>query len=282
MRRRAAATILLIGALLYYILVPANATPNDKLEGVWTNEKQAFLQKVTDLVARRRGKEALQLSTAQLKQHPSDACFYAIRARVYSGMDENEACLKDADKAISLSPNLCNAISVKSIALLRLNRTQEAIAINDKAFALEPKNQQILDDRIEILYWMGRRKEAIKLLEQQARDRPNDGVKRGQLIKLYISDKQHNKVIEHSTIQLKTFPNSKNNDYFLNVRGDAYFELGEYSKAEQDYLGALKKNAVSMPAMRGLAKVYAKTGRAQEAKDMQERLRNVESEYQPL
>lgn len=246
----------------------------------WSSEKQAYLGKLLTLVSQRRVKEALGNINARIRANPKDACYYAIRARVYASIDENDAALADADKALAVSPRLLVALLAKSNALLRIERPKEALVFNDKAFALQPKANAVLDDRIDILAALGRREEAISLLEEQLVDDSKDHVKRGQLIKLYAAQKVSAKVIEHVTIQLKE--GVRNKDLFLTLRGNAYTKLKMFKRAEQDYTQALKANSNYFEAYRGLINVYKMTGRKKEADDFGRRLQELEGDIQPL
>lgn len=284
MRRMSIELNLAIGVSLCIqsmLCVPAQCAPNDKPQTAWNASREEILENLLGLVNHRQGKEAIKLIDAQIKKNPSDALNYAMRSRMYSEMDENESAVADADRALSSAPTLCLALTTKSIALLRLDRPKEAIVFSDKAFAIQPKDQRVIDDRIKILFWLGRRKEAIALLEQQTASHPQDGVRRGQLIKMYIMEKAFSKVVEQSTVQLKLHPTAKNNDYFFAVRGDAYVNLGELKKAEQDYLDALKVNPLSLPALRGLIKVYRKTGKVDAVAQYERRLNDLEEDYRP-
>lgn len=284
MRRISIALNLAIGVSLCIqsmFSVPVECAPNDKSQAVWNASREDKLENLLGLVNHRQGKEAMKLINAQIKKNPSDALNYAMRSRMYSEMDENESAIADADIALASAPTLCLALTTKSIALLRLDRPKEAMVFSDKAFSIQPKDQRVIDDRIKILFWLGRRKEAIALLEQQTAIHPQDGIRRGQLIKMYIMEKQFNKIVEQSTAQLKLHPTAKNNDYFFAVRGDAHMNLGELKKAEQDYLEALKVNPLSLPALRGLIKVYKKTGKVNSVAEYERRLNNLEEDYRP-
>lgn len=281
MRRKNAALMLAILASLCTMIVPAESAPSAKAKVVLDAKREENLLKMVSLVNQRQGKEALKLIDAQIKRDPVDALNYATRARMYTEMDENELAIADAERALSMAPNLSIALTTKSIALLRLERPNEAIVFSDKAFAVEPKSVFVIDDRIKILYWLGRRREAISLLEKQSASHPQDGVRRGQLIKMYIMEKQLDKVIEQTTAQLKLTPTAKNNDYFYSVRGDAYTNLGDNKKAEQDYLQALKVNPLSLSALRGVIKVYKKTGKGGAAAEFERRLNALEADFRP-
>lgn len=272
----------LIAACLCSFTPGSIAAPGEKSQHVWTKERQLYLNEMSELIRHRRGKEALANIEAKIRLNPNDGLLYATRARIYTIVDENELAIVDADKALSLLPNCALALTTKSEALSRLDRPKEAIVYSDKAFALQPNSRYVLDDRIKILICLGRRKDAIAIAEKQLAGDPDSGIKRGQLIKLYLSDKNPKKVIEHSSEELKRFPKAKNYEYFVTLRGNAYLQLEQWKKAEQDFLAAMKLNSMSLDGHRGLIKVYKMTGRAREAEKLERDLKSIEGDFRPL
>lgn len=273
---------ILIAAYLCSFAPGSIAAPAEKSQQVWTKDRQLYLNELSELVRLRRAKKALADIEAKIRLNPNDGLLYATRARVYTVMDENELAIADADKALSLLPNCALALTTKSEALSRMDRPKEAIVYSDKAFALQPDSRYVLDDRIKILSCIGRRKDAIAIAEKQLALDPDNGVKRGQLIKLYLSDKNPKKVIEYSSEELKRFPKAKNYEYFVTLRGNAYLQIGQWKQAEQDFSAAIKLNSMSLDGHRGLIKVYKMTGRVKEGEKLERDLKSIEGDFRPL
>lgn len=69
-----------------------------------------------------------------------DAATYCLRAAAYLQLEKFEAALADYQRAGELRPNLPEAWTGKALALVRLNRPQEAIAANHQAAQLAPRD----------------------------------------------------------------------------------------------------------------------------------------------
>jgi Tfp pilus assembly protein PilF len=92
-----------------------------------------LLPKYIVLVEKRKDKQAIGSINEIVRANPQYYTNYAVRARVFNQMDENELALADANKALCLNPNQFMALTTK--AVMHLNRSNEAIKCSDKAFA---------------------------------------------------------------------------------------------------------------------------------------------------
>lgn len=85
-----------------------------------------------------------------------------------------QAALECFDRTLALSPELVEAYSSRALALLELERTQEALANCDQAIALRPDLPEAYYCRGVALRRLNRSREALESLDQAIRLKPDD------------------------------------------------------------------------------------------------------------
>ena len=88
------------------------------------------------------------------------------------GMWDAATADREFRRAIELDPNNANAHHWYSPVLGTIGRYTEALTEIERAQALDPTSKSVLADKGIILYWMGRRQEAIDLLRQMEKAEP--------------------------------------------------------------------------------------------------------------
>lgn len=264
------------------IVITAGAAANNGSKEQLSPDKSAVLSRLVGTVHSKRGKFAIAEIDDLIRKSPHDASNWAIRARICAEMDEADAALNSADKALAIYGGNCLALTTRANALLRINRPNEAMRFSDMAFAKCPCDKYVRGDRVDILIACRRSGDAISLLKQDLEADPKDGVLRGELVRILDAQRQYKAVVEHATAQIDDHPKAKNQDKFLVYRGNAYFHLGQFPKAQADFEAALKHNEYSSEAMRGLIGLYKATGQTSSRVKLEQKLRELEDEIRPL
>ena len=88
------------------------------------------------------------------------------------GMWDAATADREFRRAIELDPNNANAHHWYSPVLGTMGRYPEALTEIERAQALDPTSKSVLADKGIILYWLGRKQEAIELLRQMEKAEP--------------------------------------------------------------------------------------------------------------
>lgn len=242
-------------------------------------ERYRFISRLSSLVDRRQGKQAMTLADEYVQQNRSDAFAYAIRARLSSFMDENEESIKDCDRALALNPNNSLALTTKALSLTRLRRLKDVLALSDKALNISPSDSYCKDDRIEILITLGRNNDAQAMLKSQLKQNPSDNSKRGRLLRILFEEKNYPEVVEQSSLILNARSKFKSRFTTLHTRGTAYKEMGKFALAEKDFLEAERLNPEWPVSYRSLIELYGQTNQKSKLAAQKRLLDELESAF---
>jgi tetratricopeptide (TPR) repeat protein len=86
---------------------------------------------------------AIAYFTEGLKVAPTNAILYSNRAAAYACISDWQASLQDADSAIQHSPEWGKAYTRKALALIQLQRWDQAVAACKQGLQVEPNNEQL-------------------------------------------------------------------------------------------------------------------------------------------
>jgi len=87
--------------------------------------------------------EAITWYTKAIKEDPNDSAFYSNRCAAYMGINKIEDALKDAESCIRTKPDWVKGYYRKGVALVTLQRYEEAAGAFKEALKLEPNNDDI-------------------------------------------------------------------------------------------------------------------------------------------
>jgi len=101
---------------------------------------QLGIGRATALFERMDPAEAVRALEPVLAADPSSAEAWLLMARLRLALDENQAALEAANKAIALAPDNARALATASRALSLLGRHDDAVTMAYRAVVVEPKN----------------------------------------------------------------------------------------------------------------------------------------------
>lgn len=111
-----------------------------------------------------RFEEAAQYFTQILNEKPNDDSSLGNRAIAYRQLGEYERALTDINTAILLNPSQALHYSSKATILTKLHKQLEAIEELDKAIAIEPLVEYVVN-KVVILKKLNRFKDALEAIE---------------------------------------------------------------------------------------------------------------------
>ncbi|MDO8938169.1 MAG: tetratricopeptide repeat protein [Methylicorpusculum sp.] len=128
------------------------------------------------LVAERMGKlDILELDLKRiLVNHPDDVS--ALNALGYTLADQTTRYVEAQqylERALSLQPDEAVILDSYGWLQFKLNNLTKALEYLERAYALQPENE-IAAHLIEVLWELGRKKEAIRLFDQAIKNAPDD------------------------------------------------------------------------------------------------------------
>ena len=196
----------------------------------------------------------LVLSTVLLPAQSKGDALELYRSGDFAGAVE--LCRQELAEA----PNRLDAHAILGWSLLKLKRFQEALEAGQKAFAISRYDPRIIEIVAEALYFLGRRAEAMKYLEEYAAIAPTGG--RIDLVyyfmgELYIQQGKYNNADIALSTALYHSPNIA--DWWARL-GYAREKAGDFRFALEAYTKALALNPNLTDAQRGKARVEDQAG----------------------
>jgi TolB-like protein/class 3 adenylate cyclase/Tfp pilus assembly protein PilF len=135
------------------------------------------------LTTRAGNRQARALFEQAIRLDPRYADAYAALARAFGevatlGWAEDlnavlELLLENAQKALALDPDNCEAISVMAFLHTTGGQYDLALAASDRALAINPSHAEIMLERAAVLVWLGRIDDAVSAAETALRVEPN-------------------------------------------------------------------------------------------------------------
>ena len=129
------------------------------------------------LVRADRSGEAMRLLDAALETYPEHLDLLYARALVAEKLDRLDVTERDLRSIIDRDPDHADALNALGYTLAdRTDRFEEAHALIERAFALEPDKYHIVDSMGWVLYRMGRHEEAAEHLRRSYAMDPHPAV----------------------------------------------------------------------------------------------------------
>jgi len=105
---------------------------------------------------------------------PEFAPAYAAMAISYQSMNENpDLAVAMADRALALDPSNVDALNAKAASLRHYRRWLEAESMFQQALAIDPSSAELLEDYAEFLAFVGRMDEALQVTSRGMSIDPN-------------------------------------------------------------------------------------------------------------
>ncbi|MDP1564561.1 MAG: tetratricopeptide repeat protein [Pirellulaceae bacterium] len=177
-----------------------------------------------------------------------------LMAQIYFQKKEYEKCLENADLVLATIRDLPDAIRLKILALLQLERHEEALAVADDWVNRSPNQVQGYWLRSIANSSLEKYDEAIRDLTFLVENVPDNPLFKLQLGNLYNAS-------DRPRAALKLFDELYEEDSELEgiyrSRGDAYLGTGQHAEAVADYEKELAKNPDDSGTLNNLAWVLA-------------------------
>lgn len=141
--------------------------------------KPGYASRWQEIVATRDSKALAPLLAAYqalIDKDPEDADNFANRAGFYRGIFRDELALADYDRALAIEAN-ADTRRYRASTLLRLNRSEEALAELDAALAEKPGDDDLVVEKAETLRRMARYDDAIALVDEKIGQSGNEQVR---------------------------------------------------------------------------------------------------------
>jgi tetratricopeptide (TPR) repeat protein len=167
-----------------------------------------------------------------------------------------ELCRQELAEA----PNRLDAHAILGWSLLKLKRYQEALEAGQKAFAISRYDPRIIEIAAEANYYLGRREEAMKYLEEYAAIAPTGGRIDAVyyfLGEIFIQQGKYNNADIALSTALYHSPNIA--DWWARL-GYAREKAGDFRFALEAYNKALALNPNLVDAQRGKSRVEGQAG----------------------
>ena len=151
--------------------------------------------------------------------------------------NRNEDAIKFFSEAIAKESGFAEAYLNRSIVYLKMVDHKNSFADAKKAYSIAPLQSAIHTQLGKCYYNDGHLDSAKYFLEKGTSVTPATDEDLYYLANIHSDLEDYNSAIDSYTSLLKNHPE---NSAILNQRGISYFKIGEYSKAEEDFLHALE------------------------------------------
>lgn len=220
--------------------------------GVVSSELHEYRARVYD--GRHQPEKALAELDQAIKIKPTQPQYYRTRATLYLGMDKKAEAKKDYDTALKLNPKDAYVYLLRGQLLESMNKNEEALRdyrnASDSRFQEGKFNKRIvaLKAQAQILYKMGRFKEAIEALNVAASDENSDE-------ELIVFRGRCHAALGHNDLAIKDFTRAINLAPAFSwqaylERSKVYDTVGKHDLAQKDR--AESKRLQAEPAEKGL------------------------------
>ncbi|MBN1299822.1 MAG: hypothetical protein JW995_01300, partial [Melioribacteraceae bacterium] len=166
-----------------------------------------------------------------------------FKGHVYIGLNDYKSAKASFEKAISIIPNLPDALAGYSKALVELNDKQTALTAASRAFDLDPGNRIVQFYLSEVLHGVGKTNEAKTILLRYLQQQPKDIDAMETLLKVSgTEEKKKNGVKTELTLVTGVYGSGKST--FAESLGFPVFQIDSYFNYADQKLNyrALKTN----------------------------------------
>jgi len=182
--------------------------------------------------------ESITWYVKAIEADPTDHVLHSNRSAAHAGNKEFDKALAAADQCIKLNPKWAKGYYRKAIALLALNRNDEAIATINKGLSHDPGNAD-LKTKLE---------EAKKKTKPQGLDAKAEG-------NTHFKESRYELAIESYSRALETVTDEKEKSTIYSNRAACYYQLRSYDEVVRDCTESLTLVSTNVKSLlrRGLA-----------------------------
>jgi tetratricopeptide (TPR) repeat protein len=149
-----------------------NSQPNSL-----TEQKKVILTRIELLVEANQYSEALMDVNAALNALPDDIDLLYARSLVASYLDNVKLAEQDLNQILAINPNNANALNALGYTLARMpDRHKDAMSYLTKALKISPNNPNYMDSMGWLLLQMGKIDEAVAILDKAYSLNPDDNI----------------------------------------------------------------------------------------------------------
>jgi tetratricopeptide (TPR) repeat protein len=231
------------------------------------------------LVKRREFDEARQLIDGALKISPQDLPALQAQFTVLSAMNDAPAAAEVANDIVKFYPDNAVGYYYKGVLQEAAGSKEAAQASYEQALVRKPGGREPLEGIARILLTSNRREEAIKRLELELEQVPNDVSAMNLLAQIYLSGKQYDRAEELVDRAIGAQPT-----WWVPYRTKAWIELAKGDKANAKATYATGMSATNDEPGLGieLAALYEQSGEVDKAIELYERLQANSPNSEPL
>lgn len=147
------------------------ATGSTRLEKVYGKPDSAkslhqSLVIANNYIAKRQYKSAITLLNDAVKQSPNEAALYVLRGCAHQFLQQSTDAERDIDRALQLSPNNVEGLTMKADLLAARGKQSESILIYDKVTRYAPDYAPAYIGEVIALRSQGKENEALSLCNQ--------------------------------------------------------------------------------------------------------------------
>jgi tetratricopeptide (TPR) repeat protein len=130
-------------------------------------EAQQLLTRITiELVDDKQLEKAGECADLLIALEPETAFFFVLRGRLYGEKGDSQSALADFSRALQLDPHTPEAHYNSGILMLRTQGPEAALREFDQELQISPDHDMAMFGKAEVLNQLGRRQEAIQLLQK--------------------------------------------------------------------------------------------------------------------
>jgi len=201
-------------------------------------QAQKFKEEGNKLFAADKFAESLTWYVKAIQADPTDHVLHSNRSAAHLGNKEYDKALEAAEQCIKLNGKWAKGYYRKALALISLNRNQDALATLTKGLSIEPGNADL----------------KLKLEELKKKGKPQ-GMEAKAEGNAHFKESRYDHAIEMYTIALETVQDSQERATIHSNRAACYYQLRSFEEVVIDSTETLKIDSKHEKSLlrRGLA-----------------------------
>lgn len=183
----------------------------------WQNQKEKALDVLKEYNELIPDNQDIKKKIENLKREsdePDSDEIYNNKCLALINLNRFNEAIERYDKALKINPNFISSLNNKAFSLHELNRSDEAVECYNKALEISPNHQDMLN-----------RLSVIKAQKNVSVNSLEDALNQADT---YWKEKEYEKVIEVYDLISDSMPKQP---LVWNRKGDAYYQLGRYEEA---------------------------------------------------
>jgi len=206
----------------------------DKLEGIIWQDMIEIFQSNESEDFEKQYKEELEEINKQIESNPKNLDFYYSKIRILVYFDQFDEVLELLDEMLEIFPASEKDIKMQKASVLkRMQQIEDGLEIINNLLQKFPEDYDLLNYKAYWLYYLNRKEEAIKLIQEIIEHEPNNATYHDTYGEISMFFKDYEEAIEEfqKTLDLAT------DDWYLN---QTYIKLGICYKELENYKLAIK------------------------------------------